>query len=160
MRFKVMIISGLVLAFVLAFASFNIYVHALNIIVSHGGSGEIELCVESDGYEDPCDDFNLSEWPDPFRYILDVEDPEAGHDFSVCYEVQDSDSDSDSWTCRESEFTGSDEQIIDVYIPDISPTNSSSQPENDFSLQDPSNIPGASAVPDPEKPALPSLLPP
>lgn len=153
-----MIISVLVLAFVLAFASFNNYVHALNIIVSHGGSGEIELCVESDGYEDPCDDFNLSEWPDPFRYILDVEDPEAGHDFSVCYEVQDSDS--DSRTCREFEFTGSDEQTIDVYIPDISPANSSSQLGNDFSLQDPSNIPGASAVPDPEHPALPPLPPP
>lgn len=134
------------------------YVHALNIITSHGGSGDIELCVESNGYEDQCEDFSLSEWPSPFRYILDVEDPDQGHDFSVCYEVEVSDS--DSKTCRDFEFTGSDEQVIDFLIPDIKSPTPANTPEGDFSLQNPSNLPGATAPTNPELPPVPSSPPP
>ena len=134
------------------------YVHAINIVISHGGRGEIELCAESSGYEDQCDDFNLSEWPSPFRYILDVEDPDQGHDFSVCYEVEDSDS--DSKTCRDFEFTGSDDQVIDFNIPDtISPTQVNT-PEKDFSLQNPSNLPGTTVPTDSELPPVPTSPPP
>ena len=51
-------------------------------------------------------------------------------------------------------------QIIDISIPDIDLPNPGSPPENDFSLQDPSNVPGASTVPDSELPTLPSIPPP
>ena len=134
------------------------YVHALNIVISHGGSGEIELCVESNGYEDPCEDFSLSEWPNPFRYILDVEDPDQGHDFSVCYEVEGSDS--DSKTCRGFEFTGSDDQVIDFHIPDIKLPIPDNAPEKDFSLQNPSNLPRTTVPTDSELPPVPSSPPP
>ena len=45
------------------------HVEALDIIVSHGGKGEIELCMESDGYNNPCDDFNLVEWTRPLEAV-------------------------------------------------------------------------------------------
>ena len=128
-------------------------VEALDIIISHGGEGDIELCMESDGYNDPCDDFNLFEWASPFMYTLDVEDPDEGHDFSVCYEFKDSDS---GKTCRDFEFTGSDDQRIYFNIPDINPAPEAH--EEDFSLQDPPNLPGV--PPASELPPVPSSPPP
>jgi hypothetical protein len=130
-------------------------VNALNIIISHGGTGEIELCIESDGYEDQCDDFDLSEWANPLPYELDVEDPDEGHDFQVCYEVKDA----DEKMCKDFEFTGSEDQSVDILIPDINSLPADNEPVNnddDFSLQNanrnlnsPSNTParGLPAVP-------------
>lgn len=133
------------------------HVEALDVAVSHGGTGEIELCIESDGYDDSCDDFSLSEWASPFTYTLDVEDPDEGHDFSACYEVKDSDSDK---TCTGYEFTGSDGQQINFNIPEIGPAPSST-PEDDFSLQNPSNLPDATTTPPAsELPPVPSSPPP
>jgi hypothetical protein len=108
-------------------------VNALDIIISHGGTGEIELCIESDGYEDQCDDFDLSEWPNPLPYVLDVEDPDEGHDFQICYEVKGV----DEKECNDFEFTGSADQSVDVQIPNINSTPDDSEPVNndDFSLQ-------------------------
>ena len=132
------------------------HVEALDIAISHGGTGEIELCVESDGYDDSCDDFSLSEWASPYVYTLDVEDPDEGHDFSVCYEVKDSDS---GKTCTDFEFTGSDNQRISFNIPDIGPAPSSA-PEEDFSLQNPSNLPDETTSSASELPPVPSSPPP
>ena len=78
-------------------------VFGLTVLVSHGGSGDFELCVESEGYEDRCDDFILAEYPNPFQYILEVEDPDEGHNFRICYELRDIDAED----CRNFEFTGS-----------------------------------------------------
>jgi hypothetical protein len=66
--------------------------------------------------------------------------------------------DSDSKTCRDFEFTGSNEQVVDFFIPDIKSSTPAPAPK-DFSLQDPSNLPEAT-VPESEPPPVPSLPPP
>jgi hypothetical protein len=157
MNFIIAISLGL--TFVLGFLIQH--VEALDIIVSHGGKGEIDLCMESDGYDDSCADFNLIEWASPFMYTLDVEDPDEGHDFSVCYEFKDSDFDFDfdfDKTCRDFEFTGSADQRINFNIPDINPA--SGIPEEDFSLRDPSNLLGPTVPSTSELPPVPSSPPP
>jgi hypothetical protein len=125
--------------------------------VTHGGSGDLELCVESEGYEEQCDDFDLSEYQNPFEYILDVEDPDEGHNFSVCYELRDTELED----CRNFEFTGSSQQTVDVEIPSTGlPTEAGNTNNNDFSL--PSN--GGDSTPSsdtalPDLPPLPALPP-
>lgn len=107
-------------------------VHGLIVLVSHGGNGDIELCLDSEGYEDVCSDFNLSEYGSPFRYILDVEDPDEGHNFDICYEVKDTDIEG----CRDFEFTGSSQQTVNIEIPSTRlPTEGAdANNNNDFSL--------------------------
>lgn len=95
----------------------------MTILVAHGGSGDLELCVESKGYEDQCEDFNLSEWPNPFRYILEVDDPDEGHNFSICYKLKDTSVDA----CKNFEFSGSSPQIVNIEIPNAGSTPESFQ---------------------------------
>jgi hypothetical protein len=157
---NVVITSGVVLIFVLAFVSFNIYAQALTILVSHGGSGDLELCVESNGYEDQCDDFNLSEYNNPFEYVLEVEDPDQGHNFQVCYEIRDT----NAKDCRNFEFTGSSQQTVNVEIPSTGLPVAGGNTNNieDFSLQNPiedSQSPTATPEAPPELPPLPPTLP-
>ena len=150
------IIVSLVSGFALLLTS-PIDVYGITILVTHGGSGDLELCAESEGYEEQCDDFDLSEYQNPFEYILDVENPDEGHNFRICYELRDTEIED----CRNFEFTGSSQQTVDVEIPSTGlPTEEGNTNNNDFSL--PSN--GGDSLPSsdtglPDLPPLPALPP-
>lgn len=173
MRLKNLVI---IICFILIFVSSPVshyqYIHAidteLSIILSHGGKGNIELCVESSGYEDQCDDFDLSVYQNPLRYILDVEDPDQGQDFRVCYEVKETESEG----CRNFEFNGLARQTVNIEIPDIElPATDGGRPisDEDFSLQDTdgslsspqpsSDTPGPATQTVPELPPVPVIPP-
>jgi hypothetical protein len=143
------------MTFVLAFVPFGHYAQALTILVSHGGSGDLELCIESQGYDDQCNNFNLFEYQNPFEYIVDVEDPDQGHNFQICYEIRDTDLED----CRTFEFTGSSEQTINIDIPSTGLSTGSGTANNEgFSLE---NTEESSPPPSPPDPVeVPSELPP
>lgn len=147
---------SLVSGFALLLAS-PIDVYGITVLVTHGGSGDLELCVESEGYEDQCDDYILSEYQNPFQFILDVEDPDKGHNFRVCYELRDTDIED----CRNFEFTGSSQQTVNVEIPSTGlPTEESNANNNDFSLQNNGgDSPLSSDTAPPDLPPLPALPP-
>ena len=150
-----MISLVMVVAFLLAFISLNHYVQALTIFVSHGGSGDLELCIESQGYEDQCDDFNLFEYPNPFQYILDVEDPDQGHNFQVCYEIMETNVED----CRNFEFTGSSQQTVNIEIPSAGTSVGDTANNNeDLSLQNPEESSSLPSIPE-EPSELPPLPP-
>jgi len=159
---NLLVVFASILILVSTFVSFDQFVRALNIIVSHGGTGDMELCVKSDGFENACDDFNLSEYQNPLQYILEGEGPDEGDDFQVCYEIKDTEVDD----CRNFESTGSSQQTVNVEIPSTGlPTGGSTASNNvDFSLQNTEEQPPSSPSADtpeepPELPPLPSTPP-
>jgi hypothetical protein len=155
-NFLIVIIA--IMVFVPSLVSFDQLVQALNIVISHGGAGDLELCFESDGYENQCDDIILSEYQNPFQYILEVEDPDQGHNFQVCYEIRDTDVED----CRNFEFTGSSQQTVNVEIPSTElPTGGGTASNNeDFSLQNTEGDSPSSSPDTPEEsPGLPPLPP-
>jgi len=131
-----------------------IVVHGLTVLVSHGGSGDLELCLESKGYEDQCHDFNLSEYANPLQYILDVEDPDEGHNFRICYDLKDT----DAQDCKNFEFTESSQQTVNIDVPSNVPPTEDGGANNseDFSLQ---HSEGDSDTTVPDLPPLPPTPP-
>lgn len=82
----------------------------LNILVSHPQTGTLEICIDSKGYEDLCDEFDLQEFMNPFTYSVDVEDPEEGKTFEVCHTLDND----DQKTCEKFRFSGDEDQTITI----------------------------------------------
>ena len=86
----------------------------LTIWIYHSGSGESKICLDSKGYPEKCEVYNLFDEENPFAIRYEVEDPKMGKEFTVCFEMEKAEEDE----CKTFEFE-EDTQEIDVNLPDF-----------------------------------------
>jgi hypothetical protein len=83
----------------------------LTIWIHHSEFGESKICLDSKGYPEKCEVYNLFDEESPFVIRYEVEDPKVGKEFTVCYEMEKTDKDD----CKTFEFK-EDTQSIDVHL--------------------------------------------
>lgn len=85
---------------------------ALNVVVSHEGKGGAEICLKNEGFNNLCDNYDLTQQPNPLLIPVGIEDPETGDNFEVCYEFKDTNNEE----CIDFTLSGQDPQIIELSI--------------------------------------------